>query len=131
MPAGRGRNTTAPPGAAHSGWYRDGVNALLEWYHNGTKVGQASGSAVTMSGAVTNTGVTTAAAELRVNNGFNIRLGGHTDTFASTEPTNALVMKVGTNPAGAITTSGAIFITTGGATISKIIAANTVSQIEA
>ena len=126
----RGRNTTLPPGNNHTGWYRDGVNGILEWYSSGTKIGQASGSTVTYSGAVNATGVLTSNAEFRVANGFNARLGT-IQTFASTEPTNALVMFVGTNPVGAITTSGAIFVTTGGATISKIIAGSTVSQIEA
>lgn len=59
----------------------------------------------------------------------NVRLGA-VSAFATTEPTSAYVMKVGTNPVGAITTSGGIFTTTAGATISKIIAAGTVSQIE-
>ena len=60
----------------------------------------------------------------------NVRLGA-VSAFVTTEPTSAYVMKVGTNPAGAITTSGGIFTTTGGATVSKIIADGTVSQIEA
>jgi hypothetical protein len=60
----------------------------------------------------------------------NVRLGA-VSAFATTEPTSAYVMKVGTNPVGAVTTSNGIFCTTGGATISKIIAAGTVSQIEA
>ncbi len=59
----------------------------------------------------------------------NVRLGA-VSAFGTTEPTSALVMKEGTNPVGAITTSGGIFVTTGGATISKIIAAGTVNQIE-
>ncbi len=123
----RGRNTTLPPGNNHTGWYRDGVNNLLEWYTNGTKIGQASGSTVTMSGAVTNTGVTTASAELRVATGFNIRLGG-TDTFVTTQPTNTLVIKVGTAPSGAVTTSVGLF--TDGVTMKKIIADNTVSDVQ-
>lgn len=60
----------------------------------------------------------------------NSRLGA-VSAFMTTEPTSAVVMKVGTNPAGAITQSGGVFTTTGGATISKIIADGTVSQIEA
>ncbi len=59
----------------------------------------------------------------------NYRLGA-ISAFGTTEPTSALVMKVGTNPVGAIATSGAVFTTTGGATISKIIANGTVTQIE-
>ena len=112
-----GRNTTLPAGSKHTGWYRDGVNTLLEWYNAGTKVGQASGATVTYSGQVA------------IANGFNHRIGT-IQNFAMTEPTNTLVMFVGTNPVGAITTSGGLFVTTGGATISKIIAAGTVSQVE-
>jgi hypothetical protein len=60
----------------------------------------------------------------------NVRLGA-VETFVTTQPTSAYVMKVGTNAAGAIAESGGIFVTTGGATLSKIIADGTVSQIEA
>jgi hypothetical protein len=72
---------------------------------------------------------TNTAGDHRVTAG-NVRLGV-VSAFATTEPTSAYVMKVGTNPVGAITTSGGVFTTTAGATLSKIIAAGTVSQIEA
>lgn len=71
---------------------------------------------------------TTSTPDAIIPNG-NLRLGV-VSAFATTEPTSAVVMKVGTNPVGAITTSGAIFVTTGGATISKIIADGTVSTIQ-
>ncbi len=57
----------------------------------------------------------------------NIRLGV-VSTFATTEPTSAYIMKVGTAAAGAITTSGGIM--TDGVNIQKIIADGTVSAVE-
>jgi len=82
------------------------------------------------TGLTVTTGNYTQTASDSVVTAGNVRLGV-VSTFATTEPTSAYVMKVGTNAVGAITTSGAIFTTTGGATISKIIADGTVSQIEA
>lgn len=129
-----GRNTNLPAGSKHTGWYRDGANGVLEWYHNGTKVGQASGAAVTYSGAITaSTGLTVTAGnatitagDLRITAG-NSRLGA-VSAFASTEPVSASVWKAGTAPAGAITTSGGIF--TDGTTVKKIIADGTVSDVQ-
>ena len=57
----------------------------------------------------------------------NLRLGPVND-FATTEPTQAAVFEAGTAPAGAITTSGAIF--TDGTVMKKLIANGTVSNIE-
>lgn len=126
----------------HRGWLFDATNQRLAAVFNATEVFDFDANdmvitpALTVTGAlvgsstVVATGVLTASAESRIANGFNLRIGT-ISTFATTEPTNAVVMKVGTNPVGAITTSGGIFVTTGGATISKIIAAGTVSQIEA
>ncbi len=123
----RGRNTTLPASSNHTGWYRDGVNNVLEWYNSGTKVGQASGATVTYSGAVNVTGVTTYNAQLNVATGFNIRLGG-LEAFSGTAPTNTLVIKTGTAPSGTITTSVGLF--TDGVTMKKIIADNTVSDVQ-
>lgn len=82
------------------------------------------------TGVIVSTGnATNTAGDSRITAG-NLRLGA-ISTFAATEPTSAVVMKEGTNPVGAITTSGGVFVTTGGATISKIIADGTVSQVEA
>jgi hypothetical protein len=53
---------------------------------------------------------------------------GTPGTFASTQPTNTLVIKVGTAPAGAITTSVGLF--TDGTTMKKIIADGTVSDVQ-
>lgn len=87
-----------------------------------TTITAGTGLTVTSGNAVNTAGDTR-------NTAGNTRLGA-VSAFATTEPTSALVMKVGTNPVGAITTSGAVFVTTGGATISKIIADGTVSQVE-
>lgn len=57
----------------------------------------------------------------------NLRLGV-ASAFATTEPVSAVVMKAGTAPAGAITTSGGIF--TDGTTVKKIIADGTVSDVQ-
>ena len=58
----------------------------------------------------------------------NLRLGA-VSAFAGTEPTSTVVVKVGTAPAGAITTSGGVF--TDGTVMRKIIANGTASNIEA
>ena len=132
-------NKNAPSGTRYSGWYMDKVNNVLEWYSNGTKVGQASGSTVTYAGAVSatttvaatttitaGTGLTVTAGDAKVTAG-NLRLGA-IETFVTTEPTSAVVMKTGTAPAGAITTSGGLF--SSATVVQKIIAAGTVSNVE-
>ena len=131
------------PGPRYSGWWRDPVNNRLSFYYNGTRVGSISAALLAVVGALTATTTLTGGTGLTVTAGNevvtagdhrvtagNARLGA-VSAFSVTEPTSALVMKEGTNPVGAITTSSAIFCTTGGATLSKIIAASTVSQIEA
>ncbi len=110
-----GRNTTLPAGSKHTGWYRDGVNNVLEWYNNGTKIAQASSAAVTYSD------------QLAVANGFNIRVGT-ISAFATTQPTNWIVFRAGTQPSGAITTAGGIGADA--TTMQKIIAAGTINNIE-
>lgn len=151
-------------GTRYTGWFKDDVNNVLEMYYNGTKVAQASGSAFTVTGALTSpstiastttitagssivatttvaagttitagTGLTvttgnttTTAGDSRITAG-NLRLGA-VETFGMTEPTSAVVMKTGTAPAGAITTSGGLFSST--TVVRKIIAAGTVSNVE-
>lgn len=113
----------------HRGWLYDAVNSRLAAVYNGTEVFDFDADDMAITAPLTVAGVLTASAESRIAEGFNLRIGT-ISTFATTQPTNTIVMKVGTNPVGAITTSGGIFVTTGGATISKIIAAGTVSQIE-
>jgi hypothetical protein len=53
---------------------------------------------------------------------------GTAGTFATTQPTNALVIKTGTAPVGAITTSVGLF--TDGTSMKKIIADGTASNVE-
>lgn len=133
-------------GAKSSGWFRAAGKGNLELWYNGTFVGSISATNLGLpltpalalvatttitagAGVVVSTGnYTQTASDHRVTAG-NVRLGA-VSAFATTEPTSAYVMKEGTNPVGAITTSGGVFTTTAGATISKIIAAGTVSQIE-
>ena len=81
----------------------------------------------TYSAAVTTTGVLTSSAQLNIATGFNIRLGG-TEAFSGTAPTNTLVIKTGTAPSGTIVTSVGLF--TDGVTMKKIIADNTVSDVQ-
>ena len=145
-------------GSHYTGWFNDQVNSVLELYYNGTKVAQASASAFTITGALTSpstiastttitagtsisatttvtagTGLTVTAGNATVSSGDvritagNERLGV-VSAFATTEPTSAVVMKAGTAPAGAITTSGGIF--SSATVVQKIIAAGTVSNVE-
>jgi hypothetical protein len=53
---------------------------------------------------------------------------GAVSAFATTEPVSAITFKVGTAPAGAVTTSGGLF--TSATVVQKIIAAGTVSNVE-
>lgn len=128
----------------HSGWYFDKDNSRLEYYFQGTKVGHMTGTTfvfatgvgvtvtdtgltVTAGGATITAGnLTTTAGDNRITAG-NVRLGA-VEAFGTTEPTSAVVMKAGTAPAGAITTSGGIF--SSATVVQKIIAAGTVSNVE-
>lgn len=130
----------------YTGWFLDQVNNRLELYVNSTLVAHATtttfvpavavSSPSTLEAATTitaGTGLTVTtgnsvitAGDLRVTAG-NERLGA-VSAFATTEPTSALVMKAGTAPAGAITTSGGIF--SSATVVRKIIAAGTVSNVE-
>ena len=89
--------------------------------------------AITATTSIASTTTMTSGTQLTVTTGDarvtagNVRLGA-VETFATTEPTSALVMKAGTAPAGAITTSGGIF--SSATVVQKIIAAGTVSNVE-
>jgi hypothetical protein len=126
-------NKNAPPTGRYNGWYRDMANNVLEWYSNGTKVGQASGSTVTMSGSIASTTTITSGTALTVTTGDanvtagNVRLGV-VSAFATTEPTSAIVFKQGTAFAGAITTSAGLM--SNGTLLRKIIADGTVSDVQ-
>lgn len=132
------RNT--PLSGRHTGWFRDNLNSRLEIYYLGTKVGEASSTVFTPTGAlsasttitagtgltVTTGNTTVTAGDVRITAG-NERLGA-VAAFATTEPTSAVVMKQGTAPAGAITTSGGLF--SSATVVRKIIADGTVSNVE-
>ena len=129
----------------HRGWYWDNVNTELEVYVDSATrevaFGQNAGLTIDRGGlTVTAGGATVTAGGLTVTAGGavitagdaavtagNVRLGA-IETFGTTEPTSAVVMKTGTAPAGAITTSGGIF--SSATVVRKIIAAGTVSNVE-
>lgn len=130
------------PGPKYNGWWRDPNNSnRLAFYKGGTKIGhltaaafvtdkviQATGGVTAVTGDLTATagnGVITAG-DLRVTAG-NARLGA-VSAFGTTEPTSAVVMKTGTAPVGAITTSGGVFASS--TVVRKIIADGTVSNVE-
>lgn len=127
-----GQNRTAAY-PRHNGWWHDGINGRLVAVFNGTEVFDydandvAFAQNVVAGGTLTATGVLTASAEARIAEGFNLRIGT-INTFGTTEPTNAVVLKVGTAPAGAITTSNGLF--SAATVLQKIIAAGTVSNVE-
>ena len=130
--------------AQRRGWRHDATNGRLAAEYDGTEVfdfdanDMAIATALVVTGAITAsaglagtgalsaTTTVTAGTDLRATAG-NLRLGA-IETFATTEPTSAVVMKAGTAPAGAITTSGGLFSTT--TVVQKIIAAGTVSNVE-
>lgn len=129
--------TAAKP--RHRGWWFDQINGRLVAVYNGTEIFDYDGNDVvitqnttvtgtsTLTGAQTLTGITTHSDEVRIANGKNLRIGT-ISAFGTTEPTNAIVMKTGTEFAGAITTSGAIM--SSDTVLRKIIAAGTVTNIE-
>lgn len=118
----------------HNGWRYDPVNSRLDFYYRGTRVGDLTATGLNTTQAIAATGGITAATgnivattgDGRITAG-NLRLGV-VSTFATTEPTSAVVMKAGTAPAGAITTSGGVF--SSATVVQKIIAAGTVSNVE-
>lgn len=144
-----------------NGWNWDTANNRLDFNYRGTRVGSVSATAFTrvpafaitgslsVTGAisagstiaatttitagtgltVTSGNATNTAGDVR-NTAGNCRLGA-VETFAMTEPTSALVMKAGTAPVGAVATSGGVFIKADGTVVQKIIAAGTVSNIQA
>lgn len=123
----------------HRGWLYDAVNSRLAAVYNGTEVFDFDAddmvitAATTVTGALAGSALVTGATGLVATAGDikgtagNLRLGA-ISTFGTTEPTSAVVMKTGTAPAGAITTSGGIF--SSATVVQKIIAAGTVSNVE-
>lgn len=117
------------------------VNNTIELYAGGTLLAAYSAAAPNATtGAISATttvtggtglvatagGVTATAGDI-IGTAGNVRLGV-ISAFATTEPTSAVVMKAGTAPAGAITTSGGVF--SSATVVQKIIAAGTVSNVE-
>ena len=123
----------------HSGWKKDPTNSRLDFYFDGTRMGHLDASGLSSvvgtaaTGPITATTIVTGTTGLVATTGDikgtagNLRLGV-ISAFATTEPTSAVVMKTGTAPAGAITTSGGIF--SSATVVQKIIAAGTVSNVE-
>lgn len=74
----------------------------------------------------TASGLTATSGDIKITAG-NLRLGA-ISAFATTEPTSWAVFKAGTQPSGAITTSGGIGANA--TTMQKIIAAGTINNIE-
>ena len=127
------------------GWKFDEANGRLVAQYDGTEVFDFDANdmvitpATTVTGALTAsaaltasstlgvTGIATMSDELRVANGKNIRVGT-INTFGTTEPTNAIVFKTGTEFAGAITTSGGLM--SSNTVVRKIIADGTASNVE-
>ena len=114
-------NRSTPYGLRYSGVFKDQVNGQTELYDDGILNQTLAGS------AETGAGIQTVGAELRVAEGFNVRVGT-ISPFATTEPTNAIVFKQGTAYAGAIATSGGL--QSSATVVTKIIAAGTVSNVE-
>ena len=120
------------------GWRWDGANSRLDVDVDGTTVARFNDATndltLTTNGlGVTAGGVGITAGDLTVTAGDahvvaeNLYMGAET-AFATTEPTSAVIFKVGTAAAGAIVTSSALFAT---ATIlRKIISDGTVSNVE-
>ena len=130
----------------HTGWRRDVDNARVDMYYQGTRVGHISATGIASAAAISATTTIAATTTITAGTGLTVTTGnsvvtagdlritagnerlGAVSTFATTEPTSALVMKVGTAPVGAITTSGGIF--TDGTNVMKIIAAGTANNVE-
>ncbi len=124
----------------HNGWRWDPDNSRLDMYYRGTRVGSIDANSVDFAAATNITGLMTAstgvtattgnitvtAGDLRITAG-NARLGA-VSAFATTEPTEWIVFKSGTQPSGAIATSGGL-----GAddtTVQKIVAGGTINSVQ-
>ena len=119
----------------HNGWRYDPSNTRLDFYFRGTRVGHIAAAAFVSTQAmtidaggltITAGNAVATAGDVRVT-AANVRLGA-VETFGTTEPTSAVVLKAGTAPAGAITTSGGVF--SSATVVQKIIADGTVSNVE-
>jgi hypothetical protein len=116
--------TAAKP--RHKGWWHDQINGRIVAVYNGTEIFDFDGNDVVVAQAMSTAQLVAATGDVRVTVG-NFRAGA-VEAFATTEPTSAIVMKTGTAPVGAITTSGGLF--SSATVVQKIIAAGTVSNVE-
>ena len=121
------------------GWRWDGANSRLDVDVDGTTVARFDDTTndltLTTNGlGVTAGGIGITAGDLTVTAGDahvvaqNLYMGAET-AFATTEPTSAIIFKVGTAAAGAIVTSSALFASS--TVLRKIIANGTVSNVDA
>ena len=117
----------------HTGWYFDVANSRLDFYYRGTRVGSIDANSLDPAQNTSVTGTIVASAQISNTTGDiraaagNLRLGV-VSTFATTEPTEAVVMKQGTQPSGAITTSGVLYSTA--TVVGKMIANGTNTNVE-
>ena len=127
--------------AIHNGFRFDRASTRLDVYYRGTRVGHFDAAGMTGVLAVDATTTLTAGTGLTVTTGNqtnsagdhritagNARLGAVED-FSMTQPTSAMVFKVGTAPVGSCATSGGIFSSS--TLMRKIIASGTASNIGA
>ncbi len=126
-------NTSTPRTTIYNGWFRNEVDNTLDLYKDGTKIVAYSAALGAVTGAVTatttvtgGTGLVATAGDIKCTAG-NLRLGV-ISAFVTTEPTSAVVMKQGTAPVGAITTSGSV--QSSATVVTKCIADGTVDNIE-
>ena len=143
----------SPKSSSYRGWFNDAENSTLDLYvgyggaSDPAEIIQVSTTAVTLTssassgltvtaGGVTATagGVTATAGEITATaNDFRATVGnyraGPVNAFATTEPTQAVILEAGTAPSGAITTSSGIFASA--TVLRKIIADGTISNVQA
>tara|TARA_Y100000310_G_C20663561_1_gene806176 strand:+ start:232 stop:633 length:402 start_codon:yes stop_codon:yes gene_type:complete len=107
----------------HNGWRWDPANTRLDFYYRGTRVGHINATAFnTTQGITADTGGVTATAGDVTSTAANVVAtagdvratvgnyrAGPVNAFATTEPTQAAVYEAGTPPAGAVTTSSAVW----------------------
>jgi len=116
--------------AYRRGFKYDLANSRLSVYVDGTEVARLDNAdpyITSLVGLTVTTGnLINTAGDHRVTAG-NYRLGS-VQAFDTTQPTSCMVFFVGTAPAGAITTSGALY--TDGTNVMKIIADGTADNVE-
>ena len=147
-------HNTATGATGYTGWFKNEIDNTLDLYNQGTKVSAYSSALGAVTGAITaSTTITAGTGVTATTGGVTATAGGVTATaghiiatagdvritaanarlgavaaFGTTEPTSWVVCKSGTQPAGAITTSGGIG--SDATTMQKIIAAGTINNVE-